>query len=125
MPNPDRRKLIISIQGEVSNVPINSTKWIVSLVIVAIIAVGITVGRDDNHFTTQTAIGQTVDDDFEYLERANRAFIGLVNRVTPSVVQVTTKKLIKERRLQHPLDEDLFEYFFGPRRDREGRGTGE
>ncbi len=103
---------------------LNSTKWIVLLVIVAIIAVGIMVGRDENHFTTQTAVGQTIDDDFEYLERANRAFIGLVNRVTPSVVQVTTKKLIKERRFQHPFDEDLFDYFF-PRRDRGERDRGD
>ncbi|MCZ6681184.1 MAG: Do family serine endopeptidase [Candidatus Poribacteria bacterium] len=106
----------------------NSTKWIISLVLVALlIAVGVTVRLDNHTFTTQTAIGQSRGDfsqDFEYLERANRAFIEVVNRAKPAVVQITTTKLVSARPSQRPFDffgdEDLFEYWFGPR-DRRNR----
>ncbi len=111
----------------------NSTKWIVSLVVVAlIIVVGVTVRIDNHTFTSQTAIGQTSENfsqDFEYLERANRAFIEAVNRAKPAVVQVTTTKLVSVRRPQSPFDlfddEDFFHHFFGPRERRERRDSDE
>ena len=108
----------------------NSTKWTISLVIVAlIIAVGVTINTDNPTFTPQTAIGQTSDNfnqDFEYLERANRAFIEVVNRAKPAVVQVTTTRLASTR--QGPSDffgDDLFEFWFGPRERREPQNQDE
>ena len=109
---------------------LNSTKWIIPLVIVAlIIAVGVTINTDNPTFTPQTAIGQTSDNfnqDFEYLERANRAFIEVVNRAKPAVVQVTTTRLASTR--QGPsdfFDDDLFEFWFGPRERREPQNQDE
>ena len=109
---------------------LNSTKWTISLVIVAlIIAVGVTINTDNPTFTPQTAIGQTSDNfnqDFEYLERANRAFIEVVNRAKPAVVQVTTTRLASTR--QGPSDffsDDLFEFWFGPRERREPQNQDE
>ena len=108
----------------------NSTKWAISLVVVAlIIAVGVTINTDNPTFTPQTAIGQTSDSfnqDFEYLERANRAFIEVVNRAKPAVVQVTTTRLVSTR--QGPSDffgDDLFEFWFGPRERRERQNRDE
>ena len=102
----------------------HSTKWLISLVAIAlIITVGVTINPDNPTFTSQTAIGQTNDSfnqDFEYLERANRAFIEVVNRAKPAVVQVTTTRLVSTR--QGPSDffsDDLFEFWFGPRERRE------
>jgi serine protease Do len=99
----------------------------VSLVVVAlIIAAGVTIRIDNHTFTAQTAMGQTSDSfnqDFEYLERANRAFIEVVNRAKPAVVQITTTRLVSMRRSQSPFDffgdDDFFHYFFGPRERRE------
>ena len=109
---------------------LNSTKWIIPLVIVAlIIAVGVTINTDNPTFTPQTAIGQTSDSfnqDLEYLERANRAFIEVVNRAKPAVVQVTTTRLTSTR--QGPSDffgDDLFEFWFGPRERREPQNQDE
>ena len=106
---------------------LQSTKWIVVLVIGALIAIGITIGQDNNQFVTQTAVGQSSNDtkpsavdaeDLVYLERANRAFINLVNRVKPSVVQIKTSKLNQIRRSRPFSDRDLFEFWFGPPGDR-------
>ena len=84
----------------------NSTKWTISLVVIAlIIAVGVTINTDNPTFTPQTAIGQSSDSlnkDFEYLERANRAFIEVVNSAKPAVVQITTTRLVSTR--QGPSD---------------------
>jgi serine protease Do len=109
---------------------LNSTKWIIPLVIVAlIVTVGVTINTDNPTFTPQTAIGQTSDNfnqDFEYLERANRAFIEVVNRAKPAVVQVTTTRLASTR--QGPSDffgDDLFEFWFGPRERREPQNQDE
>lgn len=116
----------------------NSIKWTISLVVVAlIIAVGITINTDKPTFTPQTAIGQTSDNfnlDYEYLERANRAFIEVVNRAKPAVVQITTTRSVPISRTQRPFDffreDDLFEFWFGPREgqdqpeEREARGLG-
>ncbi|MYE89173.1 PDZ domain-containing protein [Candidatus Poribacteria bacterium] len=102
----------------------NSTKWTILFIAVAlIIVVGVTINPDKPTFTPQTAIGQTSENfnqDFEFLERANRAFIEVVNRAKPAVVQVTTTRLVSTR--QGPSDffsDDLFEFWFGPRERRE------
>ena len=108
----------------------NSTKWTISLVVIAlIIAVGVTINTDNPTFTPQTAIGQSSDSlnqDFEYLERANRAFIEVVNSAKPAVVQITTTRLVSTR--QGPSDffgDDLFEFWFGPRERREPQNQDE
>lgn len=107
----------------------NSTKWVVSLVVVTlIIVVGMTVRLENYAFTAQTAIGQ-VDDNFnqdsEYLERVNRAFIEVVNRAKPAVVQITTTKLVSVNSSQRQFDffgnDDFFDFWFGPRERREQR----
>ena len=108
----------------------NSIKWTISLVVIAlIIAVGVTINTDKPTFTSQTAIGQTGDSlnhDFEYLERANRAFIEVVNHAKPAVVQITTTRSVAVR--QNSSDffgEDFFDFWFGPRERREPRGQAE
>ena len=108
----------------------HSIKWTISLIVIAlIIAVGVTINTDNPTFIPQTAIGQTSDNfnqDFEYLERANRAFIEVVNRAKPAVVQVTTTRLVSTR--QGPSDffgDDLFEFWFGPRERREPQNRDE
>ncbi len=59
-----------------------------------------------------TAIAQSEQNnlslDQEHLERANRAFINLVNKAKPAVVQITTTRMISNRRQQMPFDEDFF-----------------
>ena len=102
----------------------NSTKWTISFIVVAlIIAVGVTINTDNPTFTPQTAIGQTSENfnqDFEYLERANRAFIEVVNRAKPAVVQVTTTRSVPTRQGSSDFfNDDLFEFWFGPRERRE------
>lgn len=108
----------------------NSTKWTISLVVIAlIIAVGITISPDNPTFTPQTAIGQTNDSlnqDFEYLERANRAFIKVVNRAKPAVVQITTTRSVPIRQNRSdPFSDDWFDFWFGPRERSERRGQDE
>ena len=67
------------------------------LILAALIVVtGIVISWDTDDFTLQTAVGQTNDtldtsEDFLHLERANRAFIDLVARTRPAVVQITTQ----------------------------------
>lgn len=105
----------------------NSAKWAISLVVIAlIIAVGVTINTDDPTFTPQTAIGQTSENfnqDFEYLERANRAFIEVVNRAKPAVVQVATTRSVSTRqRSPDFFSDDFFEFWFGPRERPEQRG---
>ena len=113
----------------------NSIKWTISLVVIAlIIAVGVTINTDNPTFTPQTAIGQTSDNfnqDFEYLERANRAFIEVVNGAKPAVVQISTTRSVSTDNSQSPFDffrdDDFFEYWFAPRereREREVKGLG-
>lgn len=105
----------------------NLIKWTISLVVIAlIIAVGVTINTDNPTFTPQTAIGQTSENfnqDFEYLERANRAFIEVVNRAKPAVVQITTTRSVPTSRSQRSFDffgeDDFFEFWFGPRERRE------
>lgn len=71
---------------------------IVILLVVAGLAVaaGLVINQGANEFVIPTAIGETNEtfdqtEDFQYLERANRAFINLVARTRSSVVQITTK----------------------------------
>ena len=108
----------------------NSTKWTISFIAVAlIIAVGVTINTNNPTFTAQTAIGQTSESfnqDFEFLERANRAFIEVVNRAKPAVVQVTTTRLVSARQGRSDFfGDDLFEFWFGPRERRESPNQAE
>ena len=71
---------------------------IVILLVVAGLAVaaGLVINQSANEFVIPTAIGETNEtfeqtEDFQYLERTNRAFINLVARTRSSVVQITTK----------------------------------
>ncbi len=108
----------------------NSTKWTILFIAVAsIIAVGVTINPDKPTFTPQTAIGQTSENfnqDFEYLERANRAFIEVVNRAKPAVVQITTTRLVLTRQERSDFfGDDLFDFWFGPRERREPQNQDE
>ncbi len=78
-------------------------KHVVLLLVLAgfIVGFGLFIERGGDEFTLQNAVGQTNEtlqtlkgqdlEDFQYLERANRAFIKLVNRVRPSIVEINTK----------------------------------
>ena len=95
---------------------------VVLVLAVLIIAAGVVINRDTNEFTLQTAIGQTSDtlqqsEDFLHLERANRAFIDLVARTRPAVVQITTKternrNTTSQRQDRSPESDDQFDDFF-------------
>lgn len=91
-----------------------STKWGVLLILLVMAAVTIALNMDS--FTTQTAVGQAADDDFRYLERANRAFIEVINAAKSSVVQITTTKVVSDRGSQRQFD--FFHYWFGEPRNR-------
>ena len=88
-----------------------------------VVAAGIVISWDTDEFAVQTAIGQTNDaletsEDFQHLDRANRAFINLVKRTRPAVVQITTQtrrnRIITSRRNQlTPEQEEQFRRFFG------------
>ena len=94
---------------------------VVLVLAVIIIAAGIIIDRDANKFTLQTAVGQTNDtlqtsEDFLHLERANRAFIDLVARTRPAVVQITTKTerridTSQRERMDPELEERLRDFF--------------
>ena len=101
---------------------LRNTVRVILVLAVLIVAAGIIIDRDTNEFTLQTAVGQTNDtlqtsEDFLHLERANRAFIDLVARTRPAVVQITTKTqrriITPERRQITPEQEDQFRDFFG------------
>ena len=101
----------------------------VLILAVLIVVTGIVISWDTDEFTLQTAVGQTNDtletsEDFQHLDRANRAFINLVKRTRPAVVQITTKTERNRREgLQRqqfsPQEEDLFRRFFGEREPQE------
>ena len=88
-----------------------------------IVVTGLVIGWNTDELALQTAIGQTNDtlqtsDDFLHLERANRAFINLVAKTRPTVVQITTKTERSrrdglQRQQFSPEEEDLFRRFFG------------
>ncbi len=59
------------------------------------VAAGFIISHDGDKFVIPAAIGDThkkfvESEDFQYLDRANRAFINLVKHTSPSVVQITT-----------------------------------
>lgn len=61
-----------------------------------VVAFGFLVTHDADKFVVPIAIGEThkefvESEDFQYLDRANRAFINLVKHTSPSVVQINTK----------------------------------
>ena len=96
----------------------------VLLILTAFVVVaGIVISWDTDEFTVQTAIGQTNDtleasEDFLHLERANRAFINVVKRTRPAVVQITTQTrrnriVISERNQLTPEERREFRRFFG------------
>ena len=96
----------------------------VLMILAALIVVtALVIGWDTDELTLQTAIGQTNDtleisEDFLHLERANRAFINLVAKTRPTVVQITTKTERRrrpgpQRQQLAPEEEDLFRRFFG------------
>ena len=93
----------------------------VFLILAAFIVVaGIVIERGTDEFTLQTAVGQTNDtlqtsEDFQHLDRANRAFIDLVTRTRPAVVQVTTKtQRTNSQQPSNPFGDDFYRFFFGP-----------
>ena len=101
---------------------LRSAMRVILVLAVLIVAAGIIIDRDANKFTVQTAIGQTNDtlqisEDFQHLERANRAFIDLVARTRPAVVQITTKTersnpIISRRNQLTPEEEERLRPFF-------------
>jgi len=105
------------------NTTLRNTVRVILVLAVLIVAAGIIIDRDTNEFTLQTAVGQTNDtlqtsEDFLHLERANRAFIDLVARTRPAVVQITTRSQrnrigTQERQQMSPEQEEQFRDFFG------------
>ena len=105
------------------NTTLRNTVRVILVLAVLIVAAGIIIDRDTNEFTLQTAVGQTNDtlqtsEDFLHLERANRAFIDLVARTRPAVVQITTTSQrnrirTSERQQITPEQEEKFRDFFG------------
>ena len=103
--------------------PLRNTVRVILVLAILIVAAGIIIDRNTNEFTFQTAVGQTNDtlqtsEDFLHLERANRAFIDLVARTRPAVVQITTqtqrnRRITSERRQITPEQEEQFRDFFG------------
>ena len=79
-----------------------------------VVAAGFIISNDSEKFVIPTAIGDThkkfvESEDFQYLDRANRAFINLVKHTSPSVVQVTT---FRELTVQPGFDTEEFRRFF-------------
>jgi serine protease Do len=64
------------------------------------VAAGLVINQGTNDFVVPTAIGETNEslqsEDFQYLERANRAFINLVAKTRSSIVQITTERKISQ-----------------------------
>jgi serine protease Do len=62
------------------------------------VAAGLVINQGTNDFVVPTAIGETNEslqsEDFQYLERANQAFINLVAKTRSSIVQITTERKI-------------------------------
>ncbi len=99
---------------------LKSIRWLLLFAAITMVAVSITVNQSNNSLSTQTATAQTLESDFEYLERANRAFIEIVNRAKPAVVQIRTKTVVQvSDRNNFP---DWFDYFFDDRRNRRNPG---
>ena len=96
---------------------------VILILAVLIVVTGIVISWDTDEFAVQTAVGQTNDtletsEDFQHLDRANRAFINLVKRTRPAVVQITTQtrrnRIVTSQRNQlTPEQEEEFRRFFG------------
>ena len=93
----------------------------VILILAAFVVVaGLVISWDTDELTLQTAIGQTNDtfqssEDFQYLERANRAFINLVKQTRPAVVQITTQTKQSQRQIpRSSFGDEFYRFFFGP-----------
>lgn len=68
---------------------------ILMIMVALVVTVGLIISQSGNEFVVPTAEGETHNafiesEDFQHLERANRAFINLVKRTRPSIVQITT-----------------------------------
>lgn len=64
------------------------------------VVAGLVISNGADEFVVPTATGETnteyiASEDFQYLERANRAFIDLVAKTRPSIVQIKTKISIR------------------------------
>ena len=99
---------------------LRNTVRVILVLAVLIVAAGVIIDRDTNEFTLQTAVGQTNDtlqtsEDFLHLERANRAFIDLVARTRPAVVQITTKteRIRVDTSQREEMSPEEFRRFFG------------
>lgn len=85
------------------------------------VVAGLVISNGTDEFVVPTAIGETnteytVSEDFQYLERANRAFIDLVAKTRPSIVQINTRvrirtdensRLFEDESLRRSLEEWL------------------
>ena len=96
----------------------------VLLILAAFVVVaGIIISWDTDEFTVQTAVGQTNDtletsEDFQYLDRANKAFIHLVKQTRPAVVQITTQTKHRQRQMpRSSFGDEFYRFFFGPEFD--------
>lgn len=102
------------------------------LILVGLLAVaGLVMNREGDDFSVSighpVAIGQTNEtfhnsDDFQALERANRAFIALVEQTRVSVVKIQTKTEVAIREPRR--SDDFFRFFFDeplPRGEQERR----
>ncbi len=84
-------------------------------------------GRAENPNPTQSAVGGTAVQPSSDLESTSRAFVAIAKRVTPTVVSITSEKVVKVR---NPLadffrQDDFFRRFFQDRgREREYRQQG-
>lgn len=86
--------------------------------------IGFILNNDADKFVVPTAIGDThktfvESEDFQYLDRANRAFKNLVKHTSPSVVQITTLRERTEARtnsryqiIPEGFDTEEFRRFF-------------
>lgn len=99
---------------------LRNTVRVILVLAVLIVAAGVIIDRDTNEFTLQTAVGQMNDtlqtsEDFLHLERANRAFIDLVARTRPAVVQITTKteRIRVDTSEREEMSPEEFRRFFG------------
>ncbi len=86
------------------------------------VVAGLVISNGTDEFVVLTAIGETNTEytesqDFQYLERANRAFIDLVSRTRNSIVQINTRVRIRRdanSRLERELARRrLLEEWFG------------
>ncbi len=102
-----------------------------------VVAAGLIISQSGNEFVVPTAEGETHNEfidseDFQYLERANRAFINLVKRTRPSIVQITTYRernvdeTIPRLRIvpQQDMDRDELRRFMDRFRGRQPDGFG-